>query len=135
MEVQVFNESKIDFEGLFKDQKIFIPAGESIPMGRAQAVKFLGEFSQPQIDGAGRHKMPKMLKMVEDPEIKAARYDQPMKYEAIDGKMFRTKQGVEKYNSEFRSDASNASKPRRRRVAKETGNPEREMEGNVNTGV
>ena len=135
MEVQVFNESKIDFEGLFKDQKIFIPAGESIPMGRAQAVKFLGEFSQPIIDGAGRHKMPKMLKIIEDPELKAARYDQPMKFEAIDGKMFRTKQGVEKYNSEFRSDASKVSAPRRRRVAKKTSDTQGEMESNVNPGI
>ena len=135
MEVQVLNESQIDFDGLFKDQKIFIPAGESITMGRAQAVKFLGDFSPMQIDGAGRHKMPKMLKIIEDPELKAARYDQPMKFEAIDGKMFRTKQGVEKYNFDFRSDASKVSAPRRRRVAKKTSEIDGKVESDINPGV
>lgn len=132
MEVQVKNEANIDFRGLFKDQEIFIPAGESIKMGRAQAVKFLGEFSQPLIDGAGRHKMPKKLRIIEDPEVKAARYDQPLKYEAIDGKMFRTIEGMEQYNKEFRSDASSVTTPRRRRVAKKTSDTQGQVESNAN---
>ena len=119
MLVKVFNESHIDFVGKFKDNAINIPAGKFIEMGRAQAVQFLSEYSAVRVDGAGRHQMPKKLKMVEDPELKAERYNQPLRYKAYDGTMFRTTKGLQDHESSLQTQSKEVdnAKPNRRRTA------------------
>ena len=117
--VKVWNDSQIDFVGKFKDKAINIGSGKFIEMGRAEAHTFLSEYSTVRINGAGKHQMPKMLRMDEDPEIKATRYNQPLKYKAFDGTMFRTTQGLQRHEELLQTqskDVDNA-KPRKRRTA------------------
>lgn len=117
--VKVRNRSNIDFVGTFKDKAINIAAGDYIEMGRAEAHTFLSEYSAVRIDGAGRHKMPKNLWLDEDLEVKATRYNQPLKYKAYDGTMFRTTQGLQKHEELLQTqskDVDNA-KPKKRRTA------------------
>jgi hypothetical protein len=121
MQVRVRNKSDIDFVGTFRDKPIAVPGGDYIEMGRAEALKFIGEWSPVKIDGAGRHLAPKMLVIEEDPEVKAERYSQPLRYEAMDGTKFRTKEGLAAYDAALQTDISevDSAKPIRRRKAKE----------------
>jgi len=116
--VKVVNDSHIDFKGTFRDTPIEIPAKGSIEMGRAEANKFLSEYSIVSVDGAGRHKMPKKLRMEEDPEVKAERYNQPLKFTAFDGTQFRTTQGLHKYENQLQTESKEVdnAKPKRRRT-------------------
>lgn len=118
MKVKVLNQSDIDFVGTFRDAPIHIPAGKSIEMGRSEAIQFLGSWSPMMIDGAGRHKQPKKLVMVEDPEERAERYQQPVRFNAVDGRGFRTREGLEAYEAKLQKDMQNGAvddKPKRRR--------------------
>ena len=117
MQVDVYNKSDIDFEGTFRDKPIHIPAKGSIKMGRAEANKFIGEWSPMVVDGAGRHLKPKSLEIREDPEARAERLGQPLKFQSVDGKEFRTTQGLEAYEGKLKADAKGVedAKPRRRR--------------------
>ena len=117
--VKVYNDSHIDFVGKFKDKAINIAAGKYIEMGRAEAHTFLSEYSSVKIDGAGRHQMPKKLRLDEDLEVKATRYNQPLKYKAYDGTMFRTTQGLQKHESLLQTQTKDVddAKPKKRRTA------------------
>jgi hypothetical protein len=116
--VKVYNDSHVDYKGTFRDSPIEIPAREYIEMGRAEAVKFLGEYSSVIVDGAGRHKMPKKLRMAEDPEEKAERYNQPLRFTAFDGSKFRTTQGLQDYEAKLQTESKEVedAKPKRRRT-------------------
>jgi len=121
--VKIFNDSHIDYKGLFRDSPIEIPANSFIEMGRAEAIKFLGEYSPVSIDGAGRHKMPKKLRMLEDPEQKAERYNQPLRFTAFDGSKFRTTQGLQAYEKKLQIESKEVdddAKPRKRRTVPKT---------------
>lgn len=122
MQVRVRNLSQIDFNGTFRDKPIMVPGNGFIEMGRAEAIKFIGEWSPMKIDGAGRHLNPKKLVIEEDPEVKAERYSQPLRYEAMDGTRFRTKEGLAAYDKALQSDIKEVenAQPTRRRKAKET---------------
>ena len=117
MQVEVYNKSDIEFVGTFRDKPITVPAKGSVTMGRSEAIKFLSEWSPVRIDGAGRHTAPKELVIREDPEQKAERYNQPLRYTAVDGTQFRTPQGVSTYEAKLREDVKEVvdAKPKRRR--------------------
>jgi len=117
--VKVKNRSDLDFVGVFKDKPINIKSGDFIEMGRAQAVQFLSEYSSVKVDGTGRHKMPKNLVMIEDPEEKAKRYDQPLLYRSFDGTMFRTTAGLQNHEASMQAQAKDLdnAKPTKRRTA------------------
>ncbi|UCG54700.1 MAG: hypothetical protein JSV32_00320 [Dehalococcoidia bacterium] len=117
MQVKVWNDSDIDHVELFRDKEVRIPAHEYIEMGRSEANKFISQFCPVKQDGAGRHVAPKKLRIEKPAEEFAEMTGQPLKYEACDGKMFRTKVGVEEYEAtlpESKRMKKNESGPRRR---------------------
>jgi hypothetical protein len=120
--VRVYNDHPtINFVGEFRDKAIEVPAGKYIEMGRGDAVKFLAEFSSIETNGRGEAVMPKKLRMWEDPEVNAARMDQPFKYTALDNKEFRTLEGLKAYESQLTTDLKEITdaKPTRRRTTKD----------------
>jgi hypothetical protein len=120
--VRVYNDHpSIDFVGEFKDKAITIPAGEYIKMGRGDAVKFLSEFSPISTNGRGESTMPKRLRLWEDPEERAARMDQPLRYTALDNTEFRTVEGLKAYEAQLTTDLKEvaSAKPTKRRTVKE----------------
>ena len=116
-QVKVRNLHTEDHVEKFRGKNIIIPAGGTIEMGRAEAVKFLGQWSPPAMDGAGRHLRPKKLKIEQDPEVFAEHRDQPLKFEAPDGKMFRTEQGLANHIEALKGGKAESDEPRRRRTA------------------
>jgi hypothetical protein len=105
MQVQVKNLDTREYVEMFRDQEIRIPAGESVSMGRSEAIAFLGQFIPMIKDGAERHIKPKKLEIIEDPEQHAAARGQPEKFESVDGKMFRTQAGLEQHNRELKAES------------------------------
>jgi hypothetical protein len=103
MFVEVWNDDNRDWVDDFKDEKIVIPARSFIKMSRSEANQFVGRWSPPIRDGAGRDLRPKMLRIVKDPEEWAAHCDQPLKYTSLDGKSFRTVEGMKKYEDGLRA--------------------------------
>ncbi len=81
-------------------------------MARSRAVKFVSQFAPFRREGDERSQNKKKLRIVVDPEEFAKATDQPLKYQALDGTKFRTKAGVEKYESGLAE--SNGVKPRGR---------------------
>jgi hypothetical protein len=126
-QVRVRNLHSEEHVEKFRGKVITIPPGGTIEMGRAEAVKFLSQWSPPIKDGTGRHLYPKKLKLEQDPEAFAEQRDQPLKYDAPDGKRFRTPEGLENYIESLKggSDtgkpgevASDKPQPRRRATAR-----------------
>lgn len=120
MKVKVENLDTREYVEIFRDEEIRIPAKGFIEMGRSEAIKFLSQATPLNMDGGGRCLKPKMLRMVEDPELHAAARDQPIKYEAPDGKQFRTEKAYQAYMESFASlttieAGQDESKPVRRR--------------------
>ncbi len=94
MNVKIWNDGPIDHIEEFLGDKIVIPRGEFIEMPRSKAIKFLGTFRPFHRDGHVMSQGLKQLRMEEDAEAKAAKYDQPFNFQASDGAKFRTKQGL-----------------------------------------
>lgn len=120
MKVKVENLDTREYVEIFRDEEIRIPAKGYIEMGRSEAIKFLSQATPLNVDGAGRCLKPKMLRLVEDPEAHAAARDQPIRFEAPDGKQFRTEKAYKAYMESFANEAINEgekdeSKPVRRR--------------------
>ena len=143
MKVKVRNLDTREYVEIFRDEEIRIPAQGYVEMGRSEAIKFLSQATPLNIDGAGRCLRPKRLVLEEDPEAHAAARDQPIRYEAPDGKQFRTEKGYQAYMENFSLEsAKNESKPiRRRRKANpsakkqpEGAQPDREVESSPNAG-
>ena len=99
MNAKIWNDGPVDHEEEFLGEKIFIPRGEYIEMPRSKAIKFLGTFKPFRRDGHVMSQGIKNLRMEEDAEEKAAKYDQPFSFVASDGKKFRTKQGLKEYEA------------------------------------
>lgn len=99
MNVKIWNDGPFDYQEEFQDNLISIPKGKFIEMPRAKAIKFLGSFKPFRRDGSTANQGIKKLRMEEDYEAKAAKYDQPFLFQASDGKKFRTKQGLKEYES------------------------------------
>lgn len=141
MKVKVRNLDTREYVEIFRNEEIRIPAQGFIEMGRSEAIKFLSQATPLNIDGAGRCLKPKKLVLEEDPEAHAAARDQPIRFEAPDGKQFRTEKGYQAYMENFSLEsAKNESKPiRRRRKASpsvkkqpEGAQPDREVESSTN---
>jgi len=116
MKVRVKNLDSREYVEIFRDVEIRIPGHGYIEMGRSEAIKFLSQATPMNVDGAGRCLKPKKLVLEEDPELHAAARDQPIRYEAPDGKQFRTKKGYEAYLENFKNlEINNEQKPVRRR--------------------
>jgi hypothetical protein len=124
MKVKVENLDSREYVEIFRDEEIRIPALGHIEMGRSEAIKFLSQATPLNVDGAGRCLKPKMLRMVEDPEAHAAARDQPIRFEAPDGKQFRTEKAYQAYMESFANEAvtehKDESKPVRRRRKADT---------------
>jgi hypothetical protein len=110
MKVQVKNLDHREYREMFREQEIVIPAGGSVEMGRSEAVAFLGQFIPMKVDGAGKALAPKKLKIVEDPEQHASARDQPKRYEAMDGTLFRTPEGLKLYQEKLEQEADTKPK-------------------------
>lgn len=141
MKVKVRNLDTREYVEIFRDEEIRIPAKGYVEMGRSEAIKFLSQATPLNVDGAGRCLRPKKLVMEEDPEAHAAARDQPIKFEAPDGKQFRTQKGFDAYMENFSLEsAKNESKPVRRRRKVNTSSkkqpegvePVREVESSPN---
>jgi hypothetical protein len=141
VKVKVRNLDTREYVEIFRDEEIRIPAQGYVEMGRSEAIKFLSQATPLNVDGAGRCLRPKKLVMEEDPEAHAAARDQPIKFEAPDGKQFRTQKGFDAYMSNFSLEsAKNESKPVRRRRKVNTSSkkqpegvePVREVESSPN---
>lgn len=141
MKVKVKNLDTREYVEIFRDEEIRIPAQGHVEMGRSEAIKFLSQATPLNVDGAGRCLRPKKLVMEEDSEAHAAARDQPIKFEAPDGKQFRTQKGFDAYMENFSLEsAKNESKPvRRRRKASPSSKkqpegvePAREVESSPN---
>ncbi len=127
MKVKVRNLDTREYTEIFRDEEIRIPAQGYIEMGRSEAIKFLSQATPLNVDGAGRCLKPKKLVLEEDPEQHAAARDQPIRFEAPDGKQFRTEKGYQAYMSSFATATNDVEqqreqKPvRRRRKADTSG--------------
>lgn len=97
MNVKIWNDGPMDHEEEFLDEHIKIPRGGFIEMPRSKAIKFLGTFRPFRRDGHVQSQGIKALRMEEDAEARAEKYDQPFAFIASDGKKFRTKQGLRDY--------------------------------------
>lgn len=97
MNAKIWNDGPVDHEEEFLGERIFIPRGEYIEMPRSKAIKFLGTFKPFRRDGHVAGQGLKRLRLEENAEEKAARYDQPFSFVASDGTKFRTKQGLKEY--------------------------------------
>jgi len=97
MNAKIWNEGPVDHEEEFLGEKIFIPRGEYIEMPRSKAIKFMGTFQPFRRDGHVSSQGIKKLRLEEDAEARAAKYDQPFKFAASDGSKFRTKEGLRQY--------------------------------------
>jgi hypothetical protein len=97
MNAKIWNDGPTDHEEEFLGERIFIPRGEYIEMPRSKAIKFLGTFKPFRRDGSIMSQGLKKLRLEEDAEAKAAKFDQPFKFVASDGTKFRTKQGLKNY--------------------------------------
>lgn len=116
MKVKVRNLDSREYVEIFRDQEIRIPALGYVEMGRSEAIKFLSQATPMNIDGSGRCIKPKKLALEEDPEQHAAARDQPLKFEAPDGKQFRTQKGYAAYMHSFSTmEPLDEQKPIRRR--------------------
>lgn len=117
MKVKVRNLDTREYVEIFRDDEIRIPAGEYVEMGRSEAIKFLSQATPMALDGGGRCIKPKKLVLEEDPEAHAAARDQPVRFEAPDGKEFRTEKGYQAYMLNFVEKSSEQKPIRRRRKA------------------
>lgn len=115
MKVKVRNLDTKEYTEIFRDEEVRIPALGFVEMGRSEAIKFLSQATPMNVDGSGRCLKPKKLVLEEDPEAHAAARDQPIKFEAPDGKQFRTEKGYQAYLENFSLEKSNAKPVRRRR--------------------
>ena len=122
--VRVRNLDHREYSEEFRDQLIVIPPGGYVEMGRSEAVQFLGQLTPLHLDGSGRTTKPKSLKIEEDPEQFAAARAQPFRFDAPDGKQFRSEQGYNEYMAKLSAEAKNLSEDqpdgttRKRRTAK-----------------
>jgi hypothetical protein len=103
VKVKVLNLDDKEYTEYFRDEEIRIPARGYIEMSRGEAIKFLSQATPLYLDGSGRCIKPKMLRLEEDPEQHAAVRGQPLKFEAPDGKQFRTQKAFELYLNKFSS--------------------------------
>ncbi|MDC1299958.1 hypothetical protein N8Z24_00465 [bacterium] len=99
MKVKIWNDGPADHVEEFLGDKIVIPRGEFILMPRSKAIKFMGTFRPFTRDGNIMSQGLKQLRMEEDAEAKAAKYDQPFSFMATDGTKFRTKQGLKSHEA------------------------------------
>ena len=121
MQVKVWNDSDIDHVEEFRGKTIVIPAKQFVEMGRAEANKFISQFSPVSMNGAGKHVRPKDIRIEKPAEEFAQLTDQPLRYKASDGKMFRTKIGLKEYEESLgNKEPANEPGPRRRRKVQET---------------
>jgi hypothetical protein len=127
MKVKVRNLDTREYVEIFRDEEIRIPAHGFVEMGRSEAIKFLSQATPMNVDGSGRCLKPKKLAMEEDPEAHAAARDQPIKFDAPDGKQFRTQKGFDAYMENFSLGVKDESKPVRRR--RKINTPPKEKSG------
>jgi len=97
MIVKVWNDSSLTYKEIFQDELIEIPPHGFVSMPRSKAVTFLGGYRPFQRDGAQENRGEKPLRLEEDVEALAEKYDQPLKYHSSDGTNFRTKEGLRKH--------------------------------------
>lgn len=124
MKVKVRNLDTREYVEIFRDEEIRIPALGYVEMGRSEAIKFLSQATPLNVDGAGRCLKPKKLVLEEDPEAHAAARDQPIRFEAPDGKQFRTEKGYQAYMENFSTEQADEPKPVRRRRKANTSDEE-----------
>lgn len=63
MQVQLWNENKHVLKEQFMGDEIVIPAGKHIVMERDDAVRLMGQYNSPEVDGNGQP-LPESLKML-----------------------------------------------------------------------
>ena len=80
MEVFVDNNSDHEYVEHFDEREIRIPPRGFIKMGRSEANRFLGVFTEPTRDNNDKPLHPKPLSMRFDPEVYAAHNDQPLRF-------------------------------------------------------
>jgi hypothetical protein len=115
MQVKVWNDSDLLHVEEFRGKNITIKPHEFVEMGRAEANKFLHQYREIKKDGAGRLLMAKKLRIERPAEEFAAHTDQPLRFEARDGKMFRTKIGLAEYEATLPPEEKANVGPKRRR--------------------
>lgn len=97
MNVKVWNDGPTDHKEQFLGEELVIKRGDFITMPRSKAIKFLGQFTPFSRDGHISSQGIKRLRIEEDAEARAAKYDQPFTFAASDSTKFRTKEGLKKY--------------------------------------
>ena len=110
--VKVWNDNTVDLEEEFKGQKIKIPAGDFIEMGRSQAVQFKGQYKPMKIDGM-KQQTKASMKILRLEPLKGKGSSKPDKKEwvcQIDGHVCRTEQGLKTYMKKNYPDAENVKK-------------------------
>jgi hypothetical protein len=123
IDVEVWNDHTEDYKEKFRDRVITVPAKGHIVMPRSEARQFLAQYSPMMKDGKEQDVYPKKLRIVEDPEAMAERYDQPERYESADGtRRFRTLEGRDAYDR-LQKEKLDAPAPTRRRIVAANGKP------------
>jgi hypothetical protein len=110
MRVKVWNDDFREWNEMFKDEPIKIAAHGYIEMSKAEANQLVSQYSPVARDGRGEDIRPKKLRIEMDPEEYAEHVDQPLKYTALDGKQFRTTQGLKNYEAKMRIEVSDDKK-------------------------
>jgi len=104
--VKVINYDHREYVEVFRDVEIRIAPGGFVEMGRSEALTFLGQKTPMDVDGTGESMRPKKLKIYQDPEVFAAERGQPDKFQASDGKWFKTKPGLDEYMEKMQTEVS-----------------------------
>ena len=98
--VKVWNDHDFEYKEKYKDEVIVIPPKSHIMMPRSKAKHFQAQFSPFQREGSVENMGYKRVRIEEDLEEKAARYDQPFKFSTPDGTKFRTEYGMLRHMEE-----------------------------------
>ena len=121
MKVKIWNDSDSEYHEMFRDKRIVIPARSYIEMGRAEGNKFLSSYAPVVVDGAGRLQNPKKLRMEKPAEEFAELTDQPLRYTAKDGKLFRSIQGKDEHEKALPENVNYDQRPVRRKKVQTIG--------------
>jgi len=98
MLVKIWNDSSILYKEIFQDELVEIKPRGFIEMPRSKAITFLGSYRPFQKEGRIEDRGIKPLRLEENAEELAKKYQQPAIYESSDGTKFRTKEGLRLHN-------------------------------------
>lgn len=102
--VKVWNDNTAKLVEEFKGKTYEIEAGKHIVMGRSQAIQFKGQYKQIKMDGM-KQQSPESMKILRLEPISGNTSEDKEWICNIDGRSFKTKQGLDNYMKKNHPDA------------------------------